>query len=52
MNSTWATTVASSGTLWVQAVDAAGMPLSERVYLTTYPDCEHNLLIVNFNQVR
>jgi hypothetical protein len=46
------TTVASSGTLWVQAVDAAGMPLSERVYLTTYSDCEHNLLIVNFNQVR
>ncbi len=46
------TTVASNGTLWVQAVDAAGMPLSERVYLTTYPDCEHNLLIVNFNQVR
>ncbi len=44
--------VASDRTLWVQAVDAAGMPLSERVYLTTYADCEHNLLIVNFNQVR
>ncbi|HLC34055.1 MAG TPA: hypothetical protein VJJ70_03520 [Anaerolineales bacterium] len=44
--------VASDRTLWVQAVDAAGMPLSEQVYLTTYADCEHNLLIVNFNQVR
>jgi hypothetical protein len=45
-------TVASDRTLWVQAVDAAGMPLSEKVYLTTYADCEHNLVIVNFNQVR
>ena len=45
-------TVASDRTLWVQAVDAAGMPLSERVYLTTYAECERNLLIVNFNQVR
>ena len=44
--------VASDRTLWVQAVDAVGMALSERVYLTTYADCEHNLLIVNFNQVR
>ena len=44
--------VASDRTLWVQAVDAAGMPLSEKVYLSTFGDCEHNLLIVNFNQVR
>jgi hypothetical protein len=45
------TPVASQGTLWVQVRDASGLPISAQVSLTTYADCAHNLLLVNFSQV-
>ncbi len=39
-------------TLWVQLLDQAGLPLSEKVYFDTYNDCQKNLILINFKQVR
>jgi hypothetical protein len=44
--------VATTRTLWVQLLDQAGLPLSQKVYFDTYSDCEKNLIFVNFKQVR
>lgn len=44
--------IASDETLWVQLQDTAGVPLSQRVDLTTSSDCEENFVLVNWNQVR
>jgi hypothetical protein len=44
--------VASSGDLWVQLLDQAGAPLSEKIYFDTFAECEKNLVLINFNQVR
>jgi len=40
--------VDSSGTLWIQIVDAIGNPLSEKVYFDTINDCERNFILINF----
>jgi hypothetical protein len=45
-------TIASTGKLWLQLLDQAGLPLSEKVYFDTYGDCEKNLIILYFSQVR
>lgn len=42
--------VASKNTLWIQLFDQAGAPMSEQIYLTTYADCNHNLIYVRFTQ--
>ncbi len=43
----------STGKLWVQLYDQSGqIPLSEKVYFDTYNDCQKNLIIINFQQVR
>jgi hypothetical protein len=42
----------SSQALWIQVRDATGKQISERVYFNTYADCSHNLVLINFNQVR
>lgn len=39
--------IASEGTLWIQLF-SEGDPQSEKIYLTTYAECDRNLLIVNF----
>ncbi|HEY5572225.1 MAG TPA: hypothetical protein VIK64_04335 [Anaerolineales bacterium] len=44
--------VASSGTLWVQLFDQAMLPLSEKIFFDTFADCDENLILVNFRQVR
>jgi hypothetical protein len=44
--------VVSNKTLWLQLLDQAGLPLSEKVYFETYDDCEKNLIVVYFKQVR
>jgi heme/copper-type cytochrome/quinol oxidase subunit 2 len=44
--------VASENTLWVQLQDAQNLPLSPRVYFSTYADCDKNLIIIYFDQVR
>ncbi len=42
----------SSGDLYLQLLDQAGIPISDRVYFDTYNDCERNLILINFKQVR
>jgi hypothetical protein len=44
--------IASSGTLWAQLLDQAGLPLSGQVYFDTYDSCDKNLVFINFRQVR
>jgi len=44
--------LASDGTLWIQLLDQQNLPLSDRVYFNTFADCEKNLIIIYFDQVR
>jgi hypothetical protein len=44
--------IASRQTLWLQLLDQAGLPLSEKIYFDTYNDCEKNLIILYFTQIR
>ena len=44
--------IESAGSLWLQLVDQAYVPLSEKVYIDTSADCDLNLVILNFKQVR
>ncbi len=43
---------ATKGLLYVRLMDQLDVQISERVLIETYGDCEHNLLIVNFIQVK
>jgi hypothetical protein len=42
--------IASSGTLFIQLNDTAGVPLSDRIALTTFDTCDANFIMVNWNQ--
>jgi len=42
----------SNGTLQIQLVDTNGIPLSLAYSLQTFNDCQRNLILVNFKQVR
>jgi hypothetical protein len=44
--------VATNNTLWVQLLDQAGLPLSEKATFETFEDCGRNLIFINFKQVR
>ncbi len=44
--------IASKGDLWLRLVDQAGLALSERVYFETFENCEQNLIVINFKQVK
>lgn len=44
--------IASSGTLAVQLLDQAMLPLSDKIVFDTSSECNKNLTLVNFNQVR
>lgn len=44
--------VASNDTLWVQLFDQAMLPLSEQFFFDTFGDCNQNLILINFRQVR
>jgi len=44
--------VDSTQALWVQLFDQAMLPLSDQVYFDTFADCDKNLILINFNQVR
>lgn len=44
--------VQSYNTMWVQLLDQAGMPLSDKIYFETFESCDKNLIIINFKQVR
>lgn len=42
----------SSYTLWVQLLDQADIPLSEKVYFDTFGECEKSLILIDFKQVK
>jgi len=42
--------VESNGTLWIQLLDQANLPLTEKIYLQTFDSCDSNLIRVNFVQ--
>jgi hypothetical protein len=44
--------IASKDSLWLQLLDQSNIPISEKVAFSTYENCEKNLIIVNFRQVR
>ena len=44
--------VESSGTLFIQLIDINELPFSLPYALETYNDCQRNLILVNFKQVR
>jgi hypothetical protein len=44
--------IASTDTLAIQLNDAAGVPLSEEIFLTTSDSCNENFVLVNWRQVR
>jgi hypothetical protein len=44
--------VDSRDTLYVQLLDQAGLPLSDRVYFDTFDDCDRNLILVRFKKNR
>jgi len=44
--------IASSKTLYVQVLDQAGVPLSDKIYVTTSADCSKNLVLVRFKKTR
>jgi hypothetical protein len=46
------TPIASTQMLWVQLFDQAMLPLSEQIYFDTFAECDKNLILINFNQVR
>jgi len=44
------TPVSSDGDIWIQLMDQAYQPLSEKVYFQTYDSCDSNLVKINFAQ--
>jgi hypothetical protein len=44
--------IASKQTLWVQLLDQAMLPLSDKIVFNTNAECNKNLTLINFNQVR
>ena len=43
--------IASSGTMWIQLKDTAGLKLSDQVYFSTSVDCDENLVFINWNEL-
>lgn len=44
--------VDSDGTLWIQVLDQAGQPLTDKVYFDTFASCEKNLVLLRFKKNR
>jgi len=44
--------VPSEDTLKIRLFDSAGMPLSDEIFFSTSGECDKNLVLVHFNQVR
>ena len=42
--------IESVGEVWIQVLDQANLPLSDKIYLQTYDSCDSNLIIINFVQ--
>ena len=46
------TPINSRDDIYVQLLDQAGLPLSEKIYVDTFSDCEKNLVLVRFKKNR
>jgi len=44
--------IASTQTLWIQLFDNKGNPLTDKLYLDTFTDCDKNLVMVVFTKTR
>lgn len=44
--------IASTDTLWIQLLDQASLPMSDKIYFSTYDTCDKNLILINFQQVK
>jgi hypothetical protein len=44
--------IASKGSLWVQLVDQAQTPISDKIFFDTFDSCDKNLIILDFLKVR
>ncbi len=44
--------ITSKGTLYVQLLDQAYLPMSGRIYFDTYDECDKNLIFITFRQGR
>lgn len=42
--------VDSEGSVWIQLLNHTSKPFSEKIYFSTYNDCERNLILINFIQ--
>ncbi|MCD4803645.1 MAG: hypothetical protein K8R16_11980 [Anaerolineales bacterium] len=42
--------VSSDGDIWIQLLDQANLPLSEKIYFTTFDSCDSNLIKMDFKQ--
>ena len=43
--------IASSDAIYIQLLDQANLPLTEKIYFDTYESCDSNLIKINFEQV-
>jgi hypothetical protein len=46
------TPINSRDKIYVQLLDQAGLPLSDKVYIDTFSDCQKNLVLVRFKKNR
>ena len=44
--------IASTDTLWIQLVDQQNLPLTDQIKLTTFNDCNQNLVMIRLKKVR
>lgn len=44
--------IVSNDSLWIQLFDQAQIPISEKIYFDTFGECNMNLVLINFKQVR
>lgn len=44
------TPVASEDVIWIQLLDQANLPLTEKIYFQTFDSCDSNLILINFVQ--
>jgi hypothetical protein len=42
--------ISSKGELYLQLIDQAGVPLSDKIYIDTFNDCSKNLVLVRFKK--
>jgi hypothetical protein len=44
--------ITSNDSVWVELLDQAGLPLSDKIKFDTFADCERNQILINFQQIR